>query len=206
MTWLNRFTSLTKRRLNYEPSKTWHLYGGICWVLFNTTTDCLISLSGICLQLAVFISVLCFVFLRYSSFPLCWRFLLLNFLCILHISTVFHLQRLQKWIISKWWWNFLEARHQNVPIKIKKCHLSYLIGWFLAWVIGSNLFCSHSKTPWSSPFASILRETSWANARVNLHSQVHFGSKKVMVLTWPVPTVLTWPVLTWPVLTWPVLT
>ena len=28
-----------------------------------------------------------------------------------------------------------------------------------------------------------IKETSWANARVKLHSQVHFGSKKTMVLT-----------------------
>ena len=53
-------------------------------------------------------------------------------------------------------------------------------------------------------------KTSWANARVKLHSQVHFGSKKVKVLTLPVLTDLSWPVLTWagltrPVLTWPVL-
>ena len=72
-----------------------------------------------------------------------------------------------------------------------------------------------------------IYETSWANARVKLQSQLHFEFKKILgpkkcrvlnslnskkflgsVITWLVLTwlVLTWPVLILPVLTWPVLT
>ena len=39
--------------------------------------------------------------------------------------------------VNNFW--LVEARHQNVPLKRKKCHLSELLGCFLAWVLSSNI-------------------------------------------------------------------
>ena len=55
---------------------------------------------------------------RYKRAHMRWNWLLkiINFQCILYISTVLHLQSLQRWIISETLWNFLETRYQNVPM------------------------------------------------------------------------------------------
>ena len=66
-----------------------------------------------------------------------WLLKLINFQCILHISTVMHLERIERWIITEKLWIFLETRYQNVPNLSTKSHLIQLIGCFLAWAISS---------------------------------------------------------------------
>ena len=57
---------------------------------------------------------------------------IINFQCILHISTLLLLQSLQRWIITEWLWNFLKTRYQNGPTSGIIWHMSHLIGYFLA--------------------------------------------------------------------------
>ena len=47
-----------------------------------------------------------------------------------------HLQSLQTWIITEWYFDIFETRYQNIPIEWRKWHLSQVIGWFLARAIG----------------------------------------------------------------------
>ena len=52
---------------------------------------------------------------------------IINFQCILHISTLLLLQSLQRWIITEWLWNFLKTRYQNGPTSGIIWHMSHLI-------------------------------------------------------------------------------
>ena len=47
------------------------------------------------------------------------------------------------WIIM----DFFATRYRNVPIKRGKCHLSYLVGCFLAWVVSLNILTMNLKHP-----------------------------------------------------------
>ena len=52
---------------------------------------------------------------------------IINFQCILHISTLLLLQSLQRWIITEWLWNFLKTRYQNGSTSGIIWHMSHLI-------------------------------------------------------------------------------
>ena len=68
-----------------------------------------------------------------------WLLKIINFQCILHISTVLLLQSLQRWIITEWLWNFFETRYQNGPTSGIIWHMSHLIDYFLAWEISEYI-------------------------------------------------------------------
>ena len=70
---------------------------------------------------------------------ICWLSKVINFQCILHISTVLLLQSLQRWIITEWLWNFFESRYQNGPTSVTIWHMSHLIDYFLAWEISEYI-------------------------------------------------------------------
>ena len=46
--------------------------------------------------------------------------LILDFQCVLHISTIIPFKSLQRWIITKWSWNFFETRYENVYVSSTK--------------------------------------------------------------------------------------
>ena len=76
-----------------------------------------------------------------------WYFLIVDFQCIFHISSIIHLRSLQRWITTEWLWHFLEIIHQNAIDSVKIWDLSNLLRCFIGWEISKNIISFPLKHP-----------------------------------------------------------
>ena len=74
-----------------------------------------------------------------------------------------HLKFLTRWIFTKWLWNFLETRYQNVPMWWWKWLMSQLRGCFLAWAISSYIFSVIMNHPCYPPIVVLVLAPASSN-------------------------------------------
>ena len=89
-----------------------------------------------------------------------WCFLIVDFQCIFHISSIMHLRKLQRWIINEWFWPILEIMYQNAIDSVKIKDLSKLLRCFIGWEISHLL--------WNTLYIHLLNTFSFYTLFIHL--------------------------------------